>query len=240
MSVNTSIETVSPILKDVPFKIKKVSGTLKSYKQNTITTYVTEAVTLAKSFGTDSAYDKNLKTHLSITESVTQELSQSFKQGITVGEHYLNNAGSIISDIILFDDVLDDTNFQSSLTPLGFTEFKELRTGDYTYKKALCKIRLVSRGGSGRPNIRGYLHKVDVPDVVEAGVITVTASSMPSVYEFKRKFHIIPEVNFSIKASDETGAEIVITDVSTTTIKVQLKKGTKYIAGQISFSARGY
>lgn len=241
MPIVNTVETVeSPQIKFVNLKIKDINKTINNYTQKFFSTDVIYSLNIKRNFSTNSIYNREINVNLKVGENFSSTFDKVINVNIGVIEMFLNNAGMVITDIFKYNIAIDDTNFAEALSPVGFSAFREMRTGDYTYQNAICKIRLEAQNSGDRPNIRQYVHKVDVPDVVESGVITLTASKQPVTYAFKRKFHNIPEVNFSIKSSDVMGAEIVPVKITEEEISVYLKSGTSYIGGQVSFSARGY
>lgn len=239
-TVNTVEIEESPQLRYVYRRINEITNTINDYVQKFINTDITYALNIKDSFSTNSVYNAELVTKIGVKDSISYQLDTINTIKLGVYELYLNNAGMVITDIFKYNIAIDDTNFDEALSPIGFSAFREMKTGDYTYQNAICKVRLEAQNSGDRPNIRQYVHKVDVPDVVESGIITLTATNQPVTYLFKRKFHSIPEVNFSIKSSDIEGATFVPVNISTEEISIYLKSGTSYIGGQISFSARGY
>lgn len=241
MPVVNTVEThESPQIKYAVVKMKEINKTLKNYTQRFVSTEATYKLNIKDSISSSSEFNRTINVNVGIGEKFNSIFDKVINVNIGVIELFLNNAGMVITDIFKYNIAIDDTNFDEALSPVGFSAFREMRTGDYTYQNAICKIRLEAQNSGDRPNIRQYVHKVDVPDVVESGVITLTASNQPVTYAFKRKFHNIPEVNFSIKSSDVMGAEIVPVKITEDEISVYLKSGTSYIGGQVSFSARGY
>lgn len=238
--VNTIVGTDSPQIKDIYVKLKDLNMSLKDYVQSVTKTNITYTIGVNGSFNTDSIYDRNINVKIGVADNFSFEMDKSINVYIGVSELFLNNAGMVITDIFKYNIVIDETNFDEALSPVGFAAFREMKTGDYTYKDAICKIRLEAQNSGDRPNIRQYVHKVDVPDVVESGVITLTSTNQPVIYKFKRKFHTVPEVNFSVKSSDVYGANIIPVNITAEEVSVYLKSGTSYINGQVSFSARGY
>ena len=191
-------------------------------------------------------YTLIIKENLDIQRRIlSKELQKTFDIALDVVENYLRAAGTVMSDLTLYNVALNETNFDTAITPAGYDRFKTMLTGDYVYQKALFRFVLNSTTKSGeRPNCREYLHKVDVPDTFETGTIEFETDWNPATYEFKRKFHIVPEVTYTIirvEGMEELNqATLLPLEVTTTHIKAQLKVGSKYVNGAVSFSARGY
>ena len=189
-------------------------------------------------------YTLIIKENLDIQRILSKELQKTFDIALDVVENYLRAAGTVMSDLTLYNVALNETNFDTAITPVGYDRFKTMLTGDYVYQKALFRFVLNSTTSDERPNCREYLHKVDVPDTFETGTIEFETDWNPATYEFKRKFHIVPEVTYTIirvEGMEELNqATLLPLEVTTTHIKAQLKVGSKYVNGAVSFSARGY
>lgn len=190
-------------------------------------------------------YELNLVEELEIEELKAKELSKTFEVFVELIEIYLRHAGTVLSDLTLYNVALNETNFDQAITPVGYDRFKTMLTGDYIYQKALFRFILSATTTSGeRPNAREYMHKVDVPDTFETGTIEFETNWNPATYEFSREFHIVPEVTYTIirvENMEELNQAVVLPiEVTTKHIIAQLKVGSKYVNGAVSFSARGY
>ena len=190
-------------------------------------------------------YELNLVEELEIEELKAKELSKTFEVFVELIEIYLRHAGTVLSDLTLYNVALNETNFDQAITPAGYDRFKTMLTGDYIYQKALFRFILSATTTSGeRPNTREYMHKVDVPDTFETGTIEFETDWNPATYEFSREFHIVPEVTYTVirvENMEELNQAVVLPiEVTTKHIIAQLKVGSKYVNGAVSFSARGY
>lgn len=192
-------------------------------------------------------YELNLVEELEIEELKAKELSKTFEVFVELIEIYLRHAGTVLSDLTLYNVALNETNFDQAITPAGYDRFKTMLTGDYIYQKALFRFILsttTTTTSGERPNTREYMHKVDVPDTFETGTIEFETNWNPATYEFSREFHIVPEVTYTIirvENMEELNQAVVLPiEVTTKHIIAQLKVGSKYVNGAVSFSARGY
>lgn len=192
-------------------------------------------------------YELNLVEELEIEELKAKELSKTFEVFVELIEIYLRHAGTVLSDLTLYNVALNEANFDQAITPVGYDRFKTMLTGDYIYQKALFRFILsttTTTTSGERPNAREYMHKVDVPDTFETGTIEFETNWNPATYEFSREFHIVPEVTYTIirvENMEELNQAVVLPiEVTTKHIIAQLKVGSKYVNGAVSFSARGY
>lgn len=190
-------------------------------------------------------YELNLVEELEIEELKAKELSKTFEVFVELIEIYLRHAGTVLSDLTLYNVALNETNFDQAITPAGYDRFKTMLTGDYIYQRALFRFVLnATTVNSERPNAREYLHKVDVPDTIETGIIEFKTGENPATYYFTREFHVVPEVTYTIlrvENMEELGQAVILPlEVTTKYIKAQLKIGSVYVNGAVSFSARGY
>lgn len=179
-------------------------------------------------------------------EKISNFTKSPIKTNLGMRQHRINNAGQIIGDIRFYDKVLNETDYDATITPFGYGKWRELVTGDYIYEKALCKYSMQASLNADRPNTRTYIHKIDVPDVVDRGIATLTESNQPLFVRFSdeevRKFHIVPELTVSIKSYSGTGTTPLVIPYNTTTegFYVTMKADGAFVEGSISWSARGY
>lgn len=233
-------------ISDVPLKINALS-----YKINELsaTRYIGQRnmiISLKESNTSENVFVRNFKVNLGLYTPITKDVVKPLNTILGVSAKKISNAGQIISDLRLYDKVLNETNYDETITPYGYGKWKVLITGDYIYEKALCKYTMQASLNADRPNTRIYLHKVDVPDVTDRGTVTLTKKNQPFNVLFStedtRKFHIVPDVNVLIKSFSgvEGAPEVMVYDITTTGFWVTLKYGTEYVDGSITYAARGY
>lgn len=168
-----------------------------------------------------------------------------YKDILGIGVLKIGNAQIVLSDLRFYDKVLNETNFDEAFTPLGYSRWKKMITGDYIYQKALCKYVIHASLDSDRPNVRAYTHKVDVPDLLAQGTVELTVNNQPLEVQFPkdRTFHIVPEMNISIKSYSGTGATPLVLAYNVTTkgfMVVMKNEDGGYVDGTITYAARGY
>ena len=79
-------------------------------------------------------YELNLVEELEIEELKAKELSKTFEEFVELIEIYLRQAGTILSDLTIYNVALNETNFDQAITPAGYDRFKTMLTGDYIYQ----------------------------------------------------------------------------------------------------------
>lgn len=179
-------------------------------------------------------------------DKIVEFTKAPIKSNIGLTLHRIANAGQVVGDIRFYDKVLNETDYDATITPFGYGKWRELVTGDYIYEKALCKYSMQASLNADRPNTRTYIHKVDVPDVVDSGIATLTKSNQPLFVRFSdedvRNFHIIPELTVSIKSYSGTGTTPLVIPYNVTRegFYVTMKADGEFVEGSISWSARGY
>lgn len=196
-------------------------------------------------YTTVNAYFRKFSTALGLQEAPNKKIIKPFKEALGIGVLKINNAQQVLSDLRFYDKVLTETNFDETFTPFGYSKWKKMITGDYIYQKALCKYVMQASFNADRPNARAYTHKVDVPDVVDTGTVVLTTANQPHEMHFNsdRKFHIVPELNVTIKSYSGTGATplVLAYDVTTKGFMVVMKnENGGYVEGTITYAARGY
>lgn len=168
-----------------------------------------------------------------------------YKDALGIGISKIDNTPIVLSDLRFYDKVLNETNFDETFTPFGYSRWKKMIAGDYIYQKALCKYVIHASLDSDRPNVRAYTHKVDVPDLLAQGTVELTVSNQPHEVNFPkdRTFHIVPEMNISIKSYSGTGATPLVLAYNVTTkgfTVVMKNEDGGYVEGTVTYAARGY
>lgn len=241
-SFTEGIEVNESLAKDVEMTVK-YNLELEELKEKFVEKFFTNKVELQESLS--KAYELNLKEAVELKETKSKELSKTFNEVLNIIEIYLRHAGTVMSDLTIYAKALNETDFDVAITPAGYDRFKTMLTGDYIYQRALFRFVLnAATVNSERPNAREYLHKVDVPDTIETGIIEFKTDENPATYYFTREFHVVPEVIYTIlrvENMEELGQAVILPlEVTTKYIKAQLKIGSVYVNGAVSFSARGY
>lgn len=231
-------------LKELKFKFSDLNYKIKDIKGKAYTVDWLEHLNLEIEDNTINTFIRTFGISLVVEAKGSKDINKLVKTAVDTGVLKVGNAGTIIGDIRFYSKVLNETNWDETLTPFGYGKWKQLITGDYIYQKALCKYCIQASLNADRPNTRKYLHKVDVPDVNDAGIVKLTTSNQPYKVEFKpdRKFHIIPDVNVAIKSYEgvESTPIVIPYDVTTKSFMVTMKVNGKFVAGSISYAARGY
>lgn len=196
-------------------------------------------------YTTVNAYFRKFSTSLGLQVAHNKKTIKPFKEILGIGVLKINNAQQVLSDLRFYDKVLNETNFDETFTPFGYSKWKKMITGDYIYQKALCKYVMQASLNADRPNARVYTHKVDVPDLLAQGTVELTVSNQPQEVHFPedRTFHIVPEMNISIKSYSGTGATplVLAYNVTTKGFMVFMKnEDGGYVEGTITYAARGY
>lgn len=235
-------------LSDLPYtRLNQINVSILNVKGNNIKSSWEDYLNISIECLASALIVREFDIKIGITHSIVREVNQApFNIEVGVGMDRINNAGQVIGDIRFYDIVLNETSYDSTITPYGYGKWKEMITGDYIYTKALCKYSMQASLNADRPNTRQYLHKVDVPDVVDRGVVELTKDNQPLFVRFSteevRKFHIVPELNVSIKSYSGTDKSPIIIPYNTTTegFYVTMKSDGEFVGGKISWSARGY
>lgn len=177
---------------------------------------------------------------LDIIDEVAKDFGLNKLVALQIIESWLRHANATISDIAISNIEMTLENFGMALSPVGYTDFKNFQTGDYTYKDALIRIILEAGVTSDRPNIDKWEFNVDLPDVTDRGTTHLTLANQPLTVTFNRKFYTVPEVIITVKSASTTGAKVSIGTITSSGFTVELKDGATTIDGYISWSAVGY
>lgn len=244
MSFTISQEILYYKLKELPFKMVELPYELKDIHGIKYINEWIDKIDVELPYTTTNVFIRDFDVNIGITDTVVNEVTKNIPINVSVGVLKVGNAGQVIGDIRFYNKVLNETNWDETITPFGYGKWKEMITGDYIYQKALCKFIMQASLNADRPNARTYIHKIDVPDLVDRGTVALTADNQPYEVEFNadRVFHVVPEVNVTIKSySGVDGTPLIIPyDITTKGFKVTMKMGTEFVAGNITYAARGY
>lgn len=248
MSFSTQSSLYFLKLSDLPLtRLNQVKLPYVDAKGNDIKSSWKDYLNLSVDFSASALIVREFDIKIGVSHSIIKDIDRTpFIVKVGVDTERINNAGQVIGDIRFYDKVLNETDYDATITPFGYGKWRELVTGDYIYEKALCKYSMQASLNADRPNTRTYIHKVDVPDVVDRGIATLTKSNQPLFVRFSdeevRKFHIVPELTVSIKSYSGTGNTPLVIPYNTTTegFYVTMKADGAFVEGSISWSARGY
>lgn len=246
MSFVTSREEYYSRMNQVPYEMDNVNLAIKDVKGWGINSDWQDNIAISLIDKSKVIFTRKFDISLGLDANFPKDMSRPLNACLGVGALKVGNAGQIIGDIRFYDTVLNETNYDSTITPYGYGKWKEMVTGDYIYTKALCKYSMQASLNADRPNTRVYLHKVDVPDVVDRGTVELTKDNQPLWVNFSkeevRKFHIVPELNVSIKSYSGVDTPPIVIPYNTTTegFYVTMKSGGEFVEGSITYAARGY
>lgn len=246
MSFVTSREEYYSRLNQVPYEMDNVNLAIKDVKGWGINSDWQDSVAISLIDKSKVIFTRKFDISLGLDANFPKDMSRPLNACLGVGALKVGNAGQIIGDIRFYDTVLNETNYDSTITPYGYGKWKEMITGDYIYTKALCKYSMQASLNADRPNTRMYLHKVDVPDVIDRGTVELTKNNQPLWVKFSkeevRKFHTVPELNVSIKSYSGVDTPPIVIPYNTTTegFYVTMKSDGEFVEGSITYSARGY
>lgn len=118
-----------------------------------------------------------------------------------------------------------------------YDNFRPFIAGDHDYRYAIFKIVMLPANGSA-PRLRTLTTQIDVPDVVESGTVTTSASATVRV-NFTRKFYVAPEITVALKGGS-TISTPRITSVDSDGFYIESMSGGSRVVATISWSAKGY
>lgn len=244
MSVVISQKARSYKMNELPFKMNELHYKIKDVNGIEYLNTWLDNLNVELPFTTTNAFIRNFNINVNIDTTVVNNFTKNVPINLDVGFLKVSNAGQVIGDIRFYNKVLNETNWDETITPFGYGKWKELITGDYIYQKCLCKFVMQASLNADRPNARTYIHKIDVPDVTDRGTIELTESNQPYEVEFNsdRFFHQVPEVNVTLKSySGVSGMPtIIVYDITTKGFKVTMKLDSDFVEGSVTYAARGY
>jgi len=148
----------------------------------------------------------------------------------------------VISDIILGNTDLTTAQFkdlcENGHAP-GFGRFQIFIYGDYHYKNAIYRAVMISNTAD-RVKLNDYRVQVDVEDVRDNGIATITNASTGLVVTFTRSFLIIPTIKLTLKGGTVVAVPYYENESRTGfTVKLKDPDGN-LVTGIVSWTAEGY
>jgi hypothetical protein len=146
----------------------------------------------------------------------------------------------VIGDVLLKQVALDEADLRAAVINRGrveFSNFFDLVPGDYVYQNAVLGFRFFAPVGQGRPAVSDLELTIDVQDVSEQIIGTVTNDWTP--FTFAKKFNVPPEV----VVYQRTGTTLAVgraRNITTTGFEAALIDGSGFTAGEIAAIASGY
>lgn len=242
MSVVISQKARSYKMIELPFKMNELHYKIKDVNGIEYLNTWLDTLDVELPFTTTNAFIRNFNINVNIDTTVVNNFTKNVPINLDVGFLKVSNVGQVIGDIRFYNKVLNETNWDETITPFGYGKWKELITGDYIYQKCLCKFVMQASLNADRPNARTYIHKVDCTDTYETGIAELTEDNQPYTVEFTRPLHIVPDVNTTIKSYSgiDGTPTIIVYNITTKSFDVTMKMGSEYVAGTISWASRGY
>jgi len=201
-----------------------------------------ESLQVADIIGRIASFSISLKEGVGVNSAYGSAMTLPVAESLSIADAYLRNADTVVSDLILSaGDISEDTflQFMRRASPVGFTEYAEFVEGEYEYQEALFRIVMES-AAEDRALVDSLKIHIDVPDVNEAGKVTVPATSGGATVAFQRHFNAEPEVTVTLKggtvlalpnvtSSDQNGFTVTLKDTS-----------GNPVSGTVSWVAQGY
>jgi hypothetical protein len=214
---------------------------LKQY--NNVTKLSKEPINFSENLDRSLSFLRVFNEYVTMSEKPIKNINKRSYEVFSLLDAYLRNANAIISDVVIKNFEMTFIDFDNTDIPAGFSSFKDLITGEYTYEKAMLKLVLGAEINANRPNIQRFELNVDVEDVVDRGSVYIPAgdASQPVRVYFNKSFNIVPEVGIYLKGGTDINAKPFIVGVITLEyFDVELKVNETYVAGTVGWQAIGY
>ena len=207
-----------------------------------ITKNVLRDLTLGEAFSRTVDFNRQFDESLSFLENIAKNFDLNKAEAFALYEMYRRRANGVISDMIVDENVLTDSDFADYMDvghAPGYSDFRDFIQGDYTYEKAIIRAILETQSTD-----RGFLtdlkHTADVPDVVDRGEGTITTASTGVTINFARDFSVTPEITVThIGGSGVAIPRITTSSTTSFTVVLEDTSGSK-TTGTISWIAQGY
>lgn len=205
---------------------------------------VSESVNTAESFA--KGITKLINESWTTADGLTKTYTLQPVESINTVDAYVRKPNAVFSNMLItvgdlqqsaFDDLVDNGKV------IGYDRFRNFIPGNYTYQTALFRVILESVN-SYRTRIDSLSLTVDLPDINDAGTVTIPASAATTgvVVTFNRTFTIIPQITLTLKGGTVIGIpQISGTPTSTKFTAIIISPSTGAgIAGVLTWAAHGY
>lgn len=201
-----------------------------------------ESVTFHETTGRMMWYFRMVNDGFSVTDAIEKALSKPLEEAIELGEDFIRGAYQVASDLVVSSDSLNPEDFAEYLrvqSPVGFEDFRRFVEGEYTYKDALFKIALKSRGPE-RVLVDGLTLTADLPDVRERGSATVPDIPTGLEINFNKKFHATPEISITLREVQGLTLPKILSSSRDGFVIALRNSSDQPVTGRISWFAEGY
>lgn len=205
---------------------------------------VSESINTAESFA--KGITKLINESWTTADGLTKTYTLQPVESINTVDAYVRKPNAVFSNMLItvgdlqqsaFDDLVDNGKV------IGYDRFRNFIPGNYTYQTALFRVILESVN-SYRTRIDSLSLTVDLPDINDAGTVTIPASAATTgvVVTFNRTFTIIPQITLTLKGGTVIGIpQISGTPTSTKFTAIIISPSTGAgIAGVLTWAAHGY
>ena len=222
---------------------------LAENKQLGVTKSLSEALRLVDGFGRSVRYVREFMEKLCVDDQLTKKYGLNVKEALQVSTSLIRNCNAVLSNILLTGEELTEEKFLERVnTAPGYNAFQDFSVGEYEFQRALVRIIISNAQTQSEPLIYDVAHHVDIDDVVDGGVETITDVSAPTKVRYKKFYYNHPEVSVILKGGN-TGQGIVVPRLIRTDgldgygryFEVELlSSSNNRVAGTISWTSRGY
>lgn len=197
-----------------------------------------EEVDLQKFFNLDVAES------FSFAEAYSKTFGLNPSETLTINDFIFRKGLCRISDLVLSSGDLTEVDFQNEMRlgrPAGYEDFRRYISGFYNYEEAVYRVVMESTTSVDKPKITELKLEVDVPDLFETGIATISASPGSGVaITFNKDFHVTPDINLTVKSGGSGVTATYDTESSTGFTAYILDASGTAVTGTVSWAVRGY
>lgn len=184
----------------------------------------------------------NISEAIVTADTIGKGVGISRSEALQVKDERRDNARAVVSDIEMSAGDITPEQFAKMLTdgaPVGYEVFRNyINGGDYDYKDAVYKVLMVTNSSS-YPRIIKLTTHIDVPDVFDRGVANSSATAVVRIL-FNRPFYAIPKVTATLKGGTAIATPIITNEGIDGFDLEMLTAESVRVAGQVSWTAKGY
>lgn len=201
-----------------------------------------ESLTFTEAFTRTLILNLMVSENISFTEAIAKSVTLNKAETLQVIEEWVRRCDATISDMMISQGDLTEASFidliQNGNAP-GFDKFREFIHGDYDYKQAIFRA-VVKTADSTAVNLTQFDVDIDVPDMFDRGVATITDAANGINITFARPFHIIPEIVLSLSGGTVVAVPNAINKTLTGFTAILTNVSGTRVTGTISWAAHAY
>lgn len=157
-------------------------------------------VGIAESFNRSVAFRRRSEYIVHCSDIMQKYTAKNVSEQIALFEAYIRACNAVIEAVMVSDHALTTKEFEQQMEkPPLYEEFTDFNVGDYEYREALVRLRVISNATKSQPMLYDMSAKVDIDDTDDKGEVEITDTEKPTNIYFNKFYYNPPEVQVVLK-----------------------------------------